>query len=706
MIDSTITGTAKRIFTTCLPLRASLLPWDMPSPNQGVKKGSMSGSFLSLPLLAEDSSFSERQTMGTQGSAGTGDDSPKSPFVRFARGMLQRFTPAESAPFVTSPLPSTISASESFVSGTAFADPVEAHGLAEGREAQIQRSLYLSLDRERTAEMRWYRLNRNRLWRGTDELLAPQEPPKLPVEKDWIGAMPWPDGTRADVGFFRLCFAFCRFLYKTGNQHGVKRCLLFKAALGVLPVVFSTLLSVAILRVQQACEDDASPDRTELVVLCLGMVATATAKTRLYYQFQVDVLDLRHTRRLVPGTCPHASALPSGAARGRALSPAPRAAAEAAQPSRGGDPLRHGPQARAQEGGGAAHWRRLRAAAGHDRLPRRQPRAGRRICVPAVSVDFITVIVPKQVWGFVFEVPQVVCTLLATFVSGILTRKIYGLIIPCLYVASTIGAMACVCLVFGYYRRSLEELAHLKAMWHVRRAPPPPPPRRWLRHQRPTPPGTRRYGGVAGNQVNKIYQWSSKKGGAGELTDEILEQKVETYGGVAYVYRRRAFQHFLMGVVYESSVGAAQFLVYGSALVAMALLAMSPSRLVTGEVFASGAALLTSGMSTSHTLANDLNMLVFGHAAVLQLADVFNESPILPTSMSTARLPQLARRHGHPAGSFSSSLYSLGQVRAGLLHGSQSARHSGVSIHGGPPGGAERSAGTGTAPALASFSGL
>ena len=98
-----------------------------------------------------------------------------------------------------------------------------------------------------------------------------------------------------------------------------------------------------------------------------------------------------------------------------------------------------------------------------------------------MSVDFITVIVPKQVWGFVFEVPQVVCTLLATFVSGILTRKIYGLIIPCLYVASTIGAMACVCLVFGYYRRSLEELAHLKAMWHVRRAPPPPPPpRRWL----------------------------------------------------------------------------------------------------------------------------------------------------------------------------------------------------------------------------------
>ena len=38
----------------------------------------------------------------------------------------------------------------------------------------------------------------------------------------------------------------------------------------------------------------------------------------------------------------------------------------------------------------------------------------------------------NHIWGFVFEVPQVVAGLLASFVAGYVTRKYYGLVIPLL----------------------------------------------------------------------------------------------------------------------------------------------------------------------------------------------------------------------------------------------------------------------------------
>ena len=80
-----------------------------------------------------------------------------------------------------------------------------------------------------------------------------------------------------------------------------------------------------------------------------------------------------------------------------------------------------------------------------------------------------------------------------------------------------------------------------------------------------------------------------------------------------------------MNLVFENSVALIQFLMYGGAFVVMALLAMQPTSGLADDVFTAGATLLVSGMSHSSTLAGQLSALVYGHAALIQVADVFNE---------------------------------------------------------------------------------
>ena len=84
-------------------------------------------------------------------------------------------------------------------------------------------------------------------------MLGPQGPPPLAPEAEWLGKMPWPDGVKGDAGFFTECLAFCRFVWRLPAANAsAKRCCAFKAILGVLPVVVSTLFSLTILHVQQA----------------------------------------------------------------------------------------------------------------------------------------------------------------------------------------------------------------------------------------------------------------------------------------------------------------------------------------------------------------------------------------------------------------------------------------------------------------------
>lgn len=90
-------------------------------------------------------------------------------------------------------------------------DRVESAGLVEGRRRQIEASLEAALQREQRMELRWYQLVRHKLWgyQRCDE----QHPPPLPDETEWLGDMPWPRGVSPDGGFFRLCGAFCAFIY-------------------------------------------------------------------------------------------------------------------------------------------------------------------------------------------------------------------------------------------------------------------------------------------------------------------------------------------------------------------------------------------------------------------------------------------------------------------------------------------------------------
>lgn len=485
----------------------------------------------------------------------------------------------EEGSYQANPLPSTLLANQSFHTGTSFADRTEAHGLAEGREAQIEKSLPAALERERALDLRWYQLVVHKVWRNGGKwspLLPPQGPPPLPPEDEWLGKLPWPEGVRADQGFMVACLGFCQFIWQLPAANAMaKRCVVQKAVLGTLPVVFSTLFSITILHVQQSStraqgEHADGPDlfgsgndAVRLLYLCLAMFGVAAAKVRLDYQYQIDVplAGVRfHVRHVLQ----------------RFLLNLQVDALEA---------------------------KLDRSVANKHAACRLTPGAVAQLLDPLV---FEAV---NHVWGFVFEVPQVVAGLLASFVAGVVTRKYYGLVIPALYVGSTLTAWLAVVFCFWYHRDAQQELAHLKVMWNIR------------------------YGGLAGAQIDAVAN------GAAPPTKQQIEQKVRAYGEAAFVYRKRAFQMFFMNLVFEDSVAFCQTLVYGGAFVVMALLAMNPSVSFGGEVFAAGAALLTSGMTQSSTLASDLSALVYGHAALLQLADVFNEQrrPAMLNSVTSGR---------------------------------------------------------------------
>lgn len=201
--------------------------------------------------------------------------------------------------------PSTLKAQQAFNTGAAFSDRTEALGLAEGRAAEIVASLEPALERERQFELRWYQLVLHKVWRrggSFSPLFGPQGPPPLNHEDEWLGELPWPNGVRADRGFFPICIGFCQFIWRQpAASKMAKRSVWIKAGLGALPVVFSTIFSFAILHVQQASVAAVTGvDNSEAIfgcaqpklvffLLCVLMAITAAAKLRLDYQFQIDV---------------------------------------------------------------------------------------------------------------------------------------------------------------------------------------------------------------------------------------------------------------------------------------------------------------------------------------------------------------------------------------------------------------------------------
>ena len=303
-----------------------------------------------------------------------------------------------------------------------------------------------------------------------------------------------------------------------------------------------------------------------LLSLCVGMMATALFKMRLYYQYQMDVplagirFHLRHVlQRLLLRR--HADLREAGINR--------------------------------------------RVASKHS-AARLTPGACTQLLDPVVYEAV------NHVWGFVFQVPTILAGLVASFVAGVVTQKYYGLIIPCLYVGSTLTAWLSVVIVFAWYKNAQQELAHLKIMWNIR------------------------YGGLAGEQIADIIESPTLPAA---VSDEMIEHKHTTYARAAFIYRKRAFQMFFMNLVFEDSVAVVQAFVYGGAFIYMAHIAMDGKGEFGAATFAAGASLLMSGMSQSHTLAHDLSALVYGHAALLQLSDIFNEDHVMAKAKAKQRSP-------------------------------------------------------------------
>ena len=413
-------------------------------------------------------------------------------------------------------------------------------------------------------------------------MLGPQGPPPLAPEAKWLGKMPWPDGVKGDAGFFTECLAFCRFVWRLPAANAnAKRCCAFKAILGVLPVVVSTLFSLTILHVQQASmraeqamsrpqgrlladeldADEASAsgtggsDRLKALGLFFAMFCVMAFKTRIHYQYSTTV--------------------PLAGVRFH---------------------MRHALQ---------RHMVRMQAAASELQIDRGTSKTGAARLTPGASAQLLDPLVLEavnHVWGFVFEVPQVLAGLLATFVSGLLTGDLYyGPIIPLLYVGATLIAWLSVIGAFLWHRSAQQELAHLKIMWNIR------------------------CGSLAAGQIAALSGAQLLPPEA-RVTCEAREQKIQQYGEAALIYWKRELQAWFLNVVFEDTVAFLQALVYGGAFLIMALLAMEPTvDYFEADVFAAGAALLIGGMIQSSTLAVNLSALVYGHAALLQLADIFNE---------------------------------------------------------------------------------
>ena len=251
------------------------------------------------------------------------------------------------------------------------------------------------------------------------------------------------------------------------------------------------------------------------------------------------------------------------------------------------------------------HMVRMQAAASELQIDRGTSKTGAARLTPGASAQLLDPLVFEavhHVWGFVFEVPQVLAGLLATFVSGLLTGDLYyGPIIPLLYVGATLIAWLSVIGAFLWHRSAQQELAHLKIMWSIRCS------------------------SLAAGQIAALSGAQLLPPEA-RVTCEAREQKIQQYGKVAFVYWKRELQAYFLNLVFEDTVAFLQALVYGGAFLIMALLAMEPTvDYFEADVFAAGAALLIGGMIQSSTLAVNLSALVYGHAALLQLADIFNE---------------------------------------------------------------------------------
>lgn len=432
-----------------------------------------------------------------------------------------------------------------------FSDRVESAGLVEGRRRQIEASLEAALQREQRMELRWYQLVRHKLWgyQRCDE----QHPPPLPDETEWLGDMPWPRGVSPDGGFFRLCGAFCAFIYNLPCAGKTPRCLWYSFMLGALPVATSTLLSITILHVQTASEGALSGTaslhgaRRTFATLCIAVLLTGAAAKRLEYQFQLEV--------------------PLSGVRFH---------------------MRHALQRRLL---------RLHAEVDPDRRSRSVKNTAARL-TPGTSaqlLDPLTAIAVNSVWGFVFEIPRLAGSLLASVCAGVVTRHNFGLAVPCLYVGSALLAWLLVCVVFFLHKAPRQELAHLKAMWNLR------------------------YGSLAAEQAAAVMRTSDGK-------EADVDAMVDTYAKAAFVFRRRAFHDKFMSMVYLDHVAAVQFASFGIAFVALAVLAMDPASGVDEDVFAAGSALLLSATQQASHLATRLDSLIYGHVALAQLADVLNAS--------------------------------------------------------------------------------
>eukprot|EP00930_Biecheleria_cincta_P089949 TRINITY_DN7929_c0_g1_i1.p1 TRINITY_DN7929_c0_g1~~TRINITY_DN7929_c0_g1_i1.p1 ORF type:complete len:546 (-),score=79.80 TRINITY_DN7929_c0_g1_i1:102-1739(-) len=519
------------------------------------------------PLLPHDA----KSTAATESTDDTESMQGKTPKEHLLRALtkvlaLNRFW---SESLSTHARPSTAFAAKIFKAGTTFTDRIEASGLAEGRASWIEQSLPRALERERRMELRWHKLAMRELWRSGSwwsPLLPEQKVPPLRPQKDWHGQLPWPGGVSVNQGFFHVCAGFCKFVYRLPEANKMaKRCLVFTSILGVLPVIFSTLFSLTVLHVQH----------TRLLALGKELDSPALFPWKGHERLQLVGLCIAmavtaFAKMLV--YYQYQIDVPLAGIRFH---------------------FRHVLQRHILELHSYAHvsgLRRHHHAQKHG-ATRLSPGACAQLLDPLVfqAVNFV--------WGFLFEIPETISHMLAVFVAGVLTQEFYGATIVSMYVGCTIVSWLSVFLVFLYYRNSQAELAHLKIMWNVR------------------------YGALAAAQIIDMTNEGSHK----PITATELNEKAGVYGAAAFVYRKRAFQDFFMNLVFENNVAVVQFIFYGSSFLVIALLAMDPDSNMPSSVLAAGASLLTSSMSASTALAGKLSSLVYGHAAVVQLADIFNE---------------------------------------------------------------------------------
>lgn len=467
-----------------------------------------------------------------------------------------------------------------FQVGTRYTDALESLGWAEGREAVILNSLPEAVERERRFDTRWYQLLRRQVWRtGTtwSPLISAQvqEDAHQKEISDWRGETPWPCGTTAADGVTRLWLGFCRFVWQLPiSKFDAPYSMLLNIIGGVLPVVFSSLMSFTILAVQQTSRvddtagDNGTPSRrpdptvwgstlggigisnnAKLALLLCSMAGVAALRVRLDWEYQEN--------------------LPMNNVKANIRTVLQR------------------------------QLLKLNAEANQRKFSRedtKTKRAAARL-TPSSCSQTLDVMVHETVfnlWGGLFTLVQFPTSMLASLVSGYVMGDFFGIEIVSIYVCSHLVALLSAALTGVFYLCPLLELSILKTQWNVR------------------------YGSLAGAQIAHIQTRRCD-------TPEERQAFSEAYGRAAFVYQKRAFQLFFMQLTMQDVVRALDGLVRLIALFILGSLAMDPGAQVSAGVFAAGASLIFSGFGEAERLAGTMSSILYGTAALVCLSDVFNE---------------------------------------------------------------------------------